>query len=136
MRSQTLARLQVAVVVARAGGALAAVVWGWYIVATFRSQHWGFALPVLGVAAVFVFPAAIVPWLGLRWRAVLLGTAVILVAAVASAEWVAVLEEFGFSLACRAQPPGAGVIVRARSWPFAHHHLYYDPSTGQRGGGD
>jgi hypothetical protein len=120
----------------RVVGWLAAVGWGWYIVAAFRTQQVGFSAAILGVALVFVLPAAVVPFLGLRWRAVALGTVITMLVALGTAEAIADLEESGFRRKCQDLPVDAAMVFQERQWPFAHHHLFYDPSTGQWGGGD
>ena len=121
---------------ARTIGVLAVLSWGWYSVAALRTQQFGFSAANLGVAAVFVLPAAVVPLVGLRWRHVALGAAATLLAVVLAAEVFAAVEESGFRRETRTLPPGAVVVVQARQWPFAHHTLYYDPGSGQWGAGD
>lgn len=121
---------------ARTLGVLAVLGWGWYVVATFRTQQFGFSLAILGAAVAFVLPAAVLPFVGLRWRALALGAAATLLTAVGAAETFAAAEESNFLRANRRLPPDAAVVFQERQWPFTHHHLYYDPSSGRCGGGD
>ncbi len=125
-----------AVGAARTIGVVIVLGWGWYSVAAFRTQQFGFSPAILGVAAVFVLPAAVLPFVGLRWRAVALGAAAALLAAVLAAEMFAAVEEAKFRQETRTLPPDAAVVVQMRQRPFAHHTLYYDPRSGQWGAGD
>jgi hypothetical protein len=116
--------------------AAAVVGWGWYVVASFRTQQFGFSAAVLGVAAVFVLPVAVLPFVGLRWRAAGLGTGAVVLASLASAEAFAVLDEARFYREHRGRPAGAAVVCQDRQWPFSHHYMSFDPATGQWRGGD
>lgn len=140
MRSLILGRSRGAVCAARTIGALAVLCWGWYIVAATRTQQFGFSAAtlaaILGVAAVFVLPAAVLSFLGLRWRVVALGAAATVLAALLAAEAFAAVEESSFRRETQALPPGSAVVIQARQWPFTHHTMSYDPSSGQWWAGD
>ena len=121
---------------ARTLGVLAVLCWGWYIISAFRTQQFGFSAAILGVAAIFVLPAAVLPLIGLRWRTVALGAAATVLAALLAAEVFAAVEESGFRRETQALPPGAAPVIQARHYPFAHHTMSYDPSSGHWGAGD
>jgi hypothetical protein len=140
MRSLILGRSRGAVFAARAIGVLAVLCWGWYIVAATRTQQFGFSAATLaasvGVAAAFVLPAAVLPFIGLRWRPVALGAAATVLAALLAAEAFAAAEESGFRRETQALPPDAAVMIQSRQWPFAHHTMSYDPGSSQWRAGD
>ena len=121
---------------ARTLGVLAVLGWGWYIVAQFRTQQFGFSVSIIGAATLFVLPATVLPFVGLRWRALALGAVATLFVVVGAAEAFAAAEEFGFRRAHRTLPPDAAVVIQERQWPFTHHYMYYDPKLGHWGGGD
>lgn len=114
-------------------GFLTALGWGWFIVAYFRTQQFGFSPTSFAVAAVFVLPVAVVPFLGRRWTSVAAGAVATVLLAVATAEVSAGLEEAGFR---RAQAANGPLVFRERHWPFGSHHLVYDPASGRFAAGD
>ena len=99
MRSRILEHSRGTVFAARTVGVLAVLCWGWYIIAATRTQQFGFSAATLaasvGVAAAFVLPAAVLPFSGLRWRAVARGAAATVLAALLAAEVFAAVEESG-----------------------------------------
>jgi hypothetical protein len=115
---------------------MAVGVWGWFIVAQFRTQQVGFSAGVLVAMAIFVLPLAILPFLGLSWTRGIAGLAGLLLAVVGLVEWMAVTEEYAFRARHEALPPGSKTVFEARRWPFSDHYLAYDPSTGVCTGGD
>jgi hypothetical protein len=120
----------------RALAALAVAAWGCYVVLAFRTQQAGFSPSVFAAAAMFVLPAALLPFLGLRWRGVALGAAATVLVAVAAAEGVAAAEEREFRQGQQSLTAGSAIVVQERRWPFSHHYLWYDPQTGAWGAGD
>src|SRR5262245_49290986 len=110
MRLPVSGRSRVPLLAARAFGVLAVLGWGWYMVAMFRTQQFGFSVSVLGGATVFVLPAAVLPFAGLRLRALALGATATLLAAVGAAEAFAAWEESHFRREHRALPPDAAVV--------------------------
>jgi len=117
-------------------GVLAVVTWGWYIVALFRTQQFGFSMAVLAAPLLFVLPFAVVPFLGMNWRAAGVGIAGLMILVLTSAETYAALEESRFVREHRKLPANAGAVVQDRQWPFANHHLLFNPQTGECTGGD
>ncbi len=122
--------------VLRALGVMGAVAWGWYIVALFRTTHFGFAPATLGLAALFVLPVAALVWLGTRRTTFLVGVMLVLFVSFLTAEGLAALEELHFQRRFEHLPPEALPVIQERSWPFDHHYLYYLPDTRSWGGGD
>lgn len=108
--------------------------WGWYITLAFRTQQFGFSVGVLLAALIFVLPAALLPFLGLQWRTVAMGVALLLLLTIGSTEVMASLEERAFqqhiqSLASTLESNDRPV-VQPRQWPFAYHSLLFDPASG------
>ena len=88
------------------------------------------------VALIFgAFPAA-VSWTGLPWRRHLL--AVVMTALIPAFVAIATarVEERLFVARCRILPPTTPTVFKARWWPCEDHYLYFEPETGELGGGD
>jgi hypothetical protein len=113
----------------------------WYVSLHFRTYGEGGPWPQrLFACVVFslifgVVPAALV-WLGLPLRRYVL--AVLLTAFIPEvlSEGYATLEEHLFVARCRTLSPTTPTVFKDRWWPNEAHYLYYDPATGELGGGD
>ncbi len=112
------------------------IVFGWYLVGTFRTQQIGFSIATLFVTALLIAPVAVIPFVGLRWRSVVAGTAAVWLLTVLSVEMFAHAEESRFLRDYRSLPPAAASVFENRQWPFSDHYMCYDPATKQCSGGD
>lgn len=110
--------------------------WGWYILAQFRTQRFGFSFEVLGIAALFVMPATILPFLGLRPGTVGMGGVALLVATMALSEGLAGFEESRFRREQAGVATESQWVCRDRRWPFSHHSMMYHPQSGRFFGSD
>ena len=113
----------------------------WYVAVTFRTMGDGPAWParllmcVMMAAILGLVPAA-VAWLGLPLRRYLLAVAVTALLPTVVAESYASVEEHLFVSSCRGLPPTAPTFFKDRWWPNRAHYLYYEPTSGEFGGGD
>ena len=119
--------------------AVAAWVWWAAMQALTTGPGVGFHRELIGCVLVAVFygafPAAIA-WTGLSWRrhvlAIVLTTLLPALVANATARW----EERLFVARCKKLPPNTPTVFKSRWWPCEDHYLYYEPATGELGGGD
>ena len=113
----------------------------WYIAVSFRTTDAGGSrvgrLFLCGFVGVLfgIVPAA-AAWLGLPARRYLLAILLTALAPALLAEGYATVEEQVFLAQCRRLPPSRPVIYQNRWWPSGDHDLWYDPATGEFGGGD
>lgn len=116
--------------VARIVTALAILIFGWWVVAGFRTQTVGTERLWAHVLAgmIFILPLTLIPFLGFESSVVFKGSlslfAVILFAALL---WASV-EEY---VVMQAAPTDQNVWIQ-RWWPFENHELFYSPETGWR----
>ena len=81
-------------------------------------------------------PLVFLAFIGLPWRRHLLVWACVIVAATIAAEVQTTVEERWFVHQHQNLPPTAEVVFHDRWWPNGSSFLYYDPATGELGGGD
>ncbi|MGB7157951.1 MAG: hypothetical protein WBD40_07780 [Tepidisphaeraceae bacterium] len=86
----------------------------------------------LVLAVVATLPIIAVVSLGVPTRRGLARWLVVIVVSVAIAEGWAKAQEWSFARKCRSLPPSASAW-EARWWPFADHHIGYDPAFGYYG---
>lgn len=111
--------------------------WGYFVAVTFRC--WGptpAPLTTLVVTCIYVGPFACLAFIGLRWRRYLVAVASVVMLAAVVAETQATVEESWFVRENRNRAASAGVVYQDRWWPNGGSYLYYDPATGELGGGD
>src|SRR5688572_21509403 len=113
----------------------------WYVSVHFRTYgeggHWPRRLLMCVFLALFYGVApAVVAWLGLSFRRYLLAVALTALIPTLLSEAYASLEEHLFVARCRTLPPTTPTVFKGRWWPNEDHYLYYDPATGELGGGD
>ena len=110
--------------------------WGWYILLQFRTQQFGFTWDVFPLGALFVLPATILPFLGLRLVSVGMGGVALLLATMALSEGFAGFEESRFRREQAGVSTESGWVCRDRRWPFSHHSMMYHPQSGRFFGSD
>jgi len=110
--------------------------WGWFILAQFRTQRFGFSFEVLLLAGMFVLPATLLPFLGLRPSTIGVGSVVLLLLTMALSEGMAGYEERRFRQEQAGVSTDAEWVFRDRQWPFSHHAMIYHPRTGHFSGAD
>lgn len=120
----------------RVTGALLVMTWGAYMFGLFRTQEFGFSLAALAVSLLFVLPAASLPFVGLRWKALVAGTLALVAGAVGVGEGVAASEEAAFRRQLARQNGPLNPVVKDRAWPFSNHYMYFNPVNGKFGAGD
>jgi hypothetical protein len=119
----------------------AVVAFVWWVAVGFRTSGEGGAWPGRLLLCMFVavcyglIPAAVL-WLGLRRRRYLLAVALTAFLPTLLSEAYATVEERLFVASCRDLPPATPTVFKDRWWPNRNHYLFFEPSTGELGGGD
>jgi hypothetical protein len=116
---------------------LSVLVWAYFVALYFRSWDAGLSPhTTLLVAVMFAGPFAALVLIGLPWRRHLALVAALLFVATVAAETVATSEEAWFVAQNKHLPPTAEIVFHDRWWPNGNSFLYFDPATGELGGGD
>ncbi|MCB9436055.1 MAG: hypothetical protein H6673_03570 [Anaerolineales bacterium] len=114
--------------IARGLAALAIFIFGWWVVAGFRTQTIG--TEYLGThvltGIIFVLPLTLIPFVGFKGVSVVKGSLSLFAMILFVALLWASLEEY---VVMQATPQDKQVHIR-RWWPFENHELYYSPETG------
>lgn len=118
------------VIAARVMVAVIILLFGWWVVAGFRTQTIG--TEHLGthivVGLIFVLPLTIIPFWGFEVPTVFKGSLSLFAVILFGALLWASLEEY---VIMQRTPEGERVHIH-RWWPFENHELYYSPETGWR----
>ena len=136
MHSHVITRSSTSLSVIRTIGAMIGIAWGWYITSSLRTQQFGFSFAIFSVAAIFVVPVVILAFIGLPWRTFVFGIFGVLLIVAGSVEAVATLEESVFRQKHNFLASNTAIVTQERLWPFSHHYMSYNPSSGIWSGGD
>lgn len=121
-------KLTTIVTMARCVATLAILIFGWWVVAGFRTQTIGFKSLDTHVltGVIFVLPLTLIPFVGYRASVVLKGSISLFAVILFVALLWASLEEY---MVMQSTPQDEQVRIQ-RWWPFESHELYYSPETG------
>ncbi len=114
--------------------ALTLLLWGWFALASLRTQSFGFSPRILLeyflIGVLFILPLSFLPFLGFSWKRVLLGMASIVLASALLTEIWASTEEHLLLRGYGPDPHQYASLHINRLKPFAHHEIYYSPQVG------
>ena len=106
------------------------LIYGWWIIASFRTQTFGTEKLSnhLIAATLFVLPFCIIPFIGLKSELLVKCTITLFTAILFTALVWGRVEEFVVTQETSTQ--GSQSIVIKRWWPFEHHVIVYSPQNG------
>lgn len=123
--------------VAKFGLILALALGLWYLVGHFRTQDFGsfvLTFKCFIISLVLGLPFGLLLWIGERFRIYAIGVILTISLPVIFVESLALTEEYLFLRQVRQK--NSGIIFKDRVWPHQNNYIYYDPDTGEKGGGD